>query len=53
MNHFLLVNVVKRDTDHCKNSKNIFFWNLVIFIASEEVSKALVALFHNKARVII
>ncbi len=37
MHHFLRVNMVKRDTDHCKNSNNMFFWNLIILIAGEKV----------------
>jgi hypothetical protein len=51
--HFLRVDMVKRDADHCKNPKNLFFCNELFLILLNDVLKALVALFHDNAREII
>ena len=52
MYHFLRVNIVQRNADHCDNSQDIFFWNELFFVILDYIRKTLVALFHNYARMV-
>ncbi len=52
VNHSLRVNVVKRDADHSKNSSNILFRDNFIFVTFDDITKTLVAFFHNDARMV-
>jgi plasmid maintenance system killer protein len=49
MHQVFLVNMVKRDADHCQNSKDLLLWEKLLFEALDYISKTLVALFHNDA----
>ena len=53
MYYLLLVNMVKRDADHCDNSNNAVFWDKIFLIVIDDISKTLVALFHYNAWKII
>ncbi len=53
MNHILRVNMEERDADHCEYSKNLCLWDKLFFMFLDDVSKALVALFHDDAGEII
>ena len=53
MYHLLWVNMVERDADHCENSNNTLFWDRIFFIVFDNISKTLVALFHDYAWKII
>ena len=53
MYYLLLVNMVKRDADHCDDSNNAVFWDKIFLIVIDDISKTLVALFHDYAWKII
>jgi hypothetical protein len=52
MYHFLRVNIVQRNADHCDNSQDIFFWNELFFVILDYIRKTLVALFHYNTRMV-
>ena len=52
MNYLFIVNEFKRDTDHCKYSKNALFWNRIILKFFDYISKTFVALFHYYAWIV-
>jgi hypothetical protein len=44
------VNVIEWDTDHCENSKNLFFWDLLLFwVSLDNISQTLIAFLHDNA----
>jgi hypothetical protein len=47
------MNMEQRDTYHCEDSKDVLFWYKLFFIVLDDISKTLIALFHNYARKII
>ncbi len=50
MDDFIFVNEVKRDANHCENSKNIFFWEMLCFsLTLDNILEALIAFFHDNA----
>ena len=55
MDHLLRMYMVQRDADHGENSKNALFWNqlFLFFKVLDYVSKTLVALFHDKAWIVV
>jgi hypothetical protein len=53
MHHLLLMNMKQTDADHCENSDNLFFWDELFLKVLDNITKTLVALFHNDARKIL
>jgi hypothetical protein len=47
------VNLEQRDAYHSENSKNVFFCDEFFFEVLDDVTKTLIALFHNNIREII
>ena len=48
MHDTTFVNVIEWDTDHCENSKNLFFWNLLLFwVSLDNISQTLIAFLHD------
>jgi hypothetical protein len=44
------VDEVERDTNHCKNSKDVIFWNeLIIFVTLNNILQAIIAFLHYNA----
>ncbi len=41
------------DADHCEDSNNLHFWDKLFFKVLDDISKTLVALFHNDTRKIL
>ena len=53
MYHLFLVNMKHRDADHSENFKNLLLWNELFFMFFDDITKTLVTLFHNDARIIL
>jgi hypothetical protein len=50
MHNIIFVNVIEWDADHCENSKNVFFWNQLLFsVTLENVCQTLIAFLHYNA----
>ena len=43
----------ERDADHCEDSQNLLLGDKFFFVVLDDISKALVALFHDDARIIL
>ena len=50
MHNAIFVYEVERDTNHCKNSKDVIFWNeLIFFVTLNNILQALIAFLHYNA----
>ena len=54
MHNIISVNIIEWNADHCENSKNVFFWNKLLFlVALDYFLQALITLLHYNARIIL